>query len=156
VRAGERAERVNGSGDLQNRFRVPHGPGWALVGDAGLLLDPITGQGIGHALRDAELLAEAIASGTASALADYRRQRDAAALPMYELTADVARIAPMRPEQRVLMRALEGRPEEISRFLGVITGTVPIPAYFSPRNLFRLIGLRGMVTAARSRRKMAG
>jgi flavin-dependent dehydrogenase len=155
VRAGERAERVYGSGDLQNRFRVPHGPGWALVGDAGLVMDPVTGQGIAHAFRDAELLADAIATGGESALTDYRRQRDAAALPMYELTADVARIAPLRPEQWLLMRALEGRPEEVSRFLGVITGAVPIPAYFAPRNLLRLIGVRGMVTAARSRRKMA-
>ena len=46
VRAGERAERVHGTADLPNRFRVPYGPGWALVGDAGLVMDPITGQGI--------------------------------------------------------------------------------------------------------------
>lgn len=155
VRAGERAERVYGSADLHNRFHVPSGPGWALVGDAGLLMDPVTGQGIGHALRDAELLADAIATGRDSALADYHRCRDAAALPMYELTADIARLAPPRPEQRLLLRALEGRPDEISRFLGVITGAVAIPEFFSPRNLIRLIGIRGMVTAARSRRKMA-
>jgi flavin-dependent dehydrogenase len=40
---------------------VPSGLGWALVGDAGLRMDPITGQGIADAFRDAELLADAVA-----------------------------------------------------------------------------------------------
>ena len=30
VRAGTRAERIRCSNDLPSRFRVPHGPGWAL------------------------------------------------------------------------------------------------------------------------------
>jgi hypothetical protein len=30
--------------DLPNFFRKPYGPGWALVGDAGPVMDPITGQ----------------------------------------------------------------------------------------------------------------
>jgi 2-polyprenyl-6-methoxyphenol hydroxylase-like FAD-dependent oxidoreductase len=34
VRAGERADRVFGTADTQNRFHKPYGPGWALVGDA--------------------------------------------------------------------------------------------------------------------------
>ena len=63
IRAGRRAERFRGTPDLPSYFRQPYGPGWALVGDAGLLLDPITGQGIGHAFRDAELLADAVADG---------------------------------------------------------------------------------------------
>jgi len=152
VRAGERADRVFGSADLQNRFRAPHGPGWALVGDAGLLMDPVTGQGIADAFRDAELLANAVAAGS---LAAYRAARDRAALPMYELTMDVASMAPPRPEQRMLLEAIAARPDEINRFFGVLTGAVPPADYFTPRNLLRLIGVRGMVTAARSRRKMA-
>jgi geranylgeranyl reductase family protein len=39
------------------------GDGWALVGDAAGFVDPITGEGIYFALRSAELLAEAVASG---------------------------------------------------------------------------------------------
>ncbi len=35
------------------------GPGWALLGDAAGLVDPITGEGIYYALRSAELLADA-------------------------------------------------------------------------------------------------
>jgi flavin-dependent dehydrogenase len=63
IRAGRRAERFRGTPDLPSYLRQPYGPGWALVGDAGLLLDPITGHGISNAFRDAELLADAVADG---------------------------------------------------------------------------------------------
>ena len=36
------------------------GPGWALAGDAGGLVDPVTGEGIYYAMRSGELLAEAL------------------------------------------------------------------------------------------------
>ncbi len=57
VRAATRVEHVRATPDVPNAYRQPYGPGWALVGDAGLVMDPITGQGIGHALCDAESLA---------------------------------------------------------------------------------------------------
>ena len=63
VRAGRRVERLRIAPDLPNTFRVPHGPGWALVGDAGVVMDPVTAQGIGNALRDAERVAAAIVRG---------------------------------------------------------------------------------------------
>jgi flavin-dependent dehydrogenase len=153
VRAGERAERIRGTADLANHFRVPHGPGWALVGDAGLRVDPATGRGITDAFRDAELLAAAVAGEIP--FEAYRARRDAAALPMYEMTLDLVSFAPPRTEQLLLYRALEGRPEEIRRFLGVLGGAEPIPEYFSPRNLLRLLGPFGMLKAGRARRKMA-
>ena len=40
--------------------------GWALVGDAAGLVDPITGEGLYYALRSAELLAEAVLAGEAA------------------------------------------------------------------------------------------
>lgn len=55
------------------------GPGWALVGDAAALADPITGEGIYPALRSARLLAETLrADGSAAryperVLADFGR-----------------------------------------------------------------------------------
>jgi 2-polyprenyl-6-methoxyphenol hydroxylase-like FAD-dependent oxidoreductase len=153
ARAGRRAERFRASPDLPNRFRRPQGPGWALVGDAGLVMDPITGQGIGDALRDAELLAGAIGAGfggrqpLTEALAGYERDRDRAALPMYRFTAELAALGPAGPEQRALFTALAGRPAEVDRFLGVLTGAVPLDGYFAPRNLLRLLGVRGMATA---------
>ncbi len=43
--------------------RQAHGPGWALVGDAGSFLDPLSTHGITDALRDAEILARCLPAG---------------------------------------------------------------------------------------------
>ena len=146
VRAGERADRVKGTADLPNRFHAPFGPGWALVGDAGLMMDPITGQGITQAFRDAELLAGAAAAGTP--LEDYQRARDADAQPIYDMTVDLPSFAPPQVRQQLLFDALADRPEEIERFFGVMNGSVPSGEYFAPRNLLRLLGPRGFMKAA--------
>jgi flavin-dependent dehydrogenase len=63
IRAGRHVGPLRGTVDLPNAFRQPYGPDWALAGDAGLVMDSITGQGIGHALRDADLLAASVAEG---------------------------------------------------------------------------------------------
>lgn len=149
IRAGRRVERFRGSPELPAFFRRPYGPGWALVGDAGLTLDPITGQGIGHALRDAELLADAIASesfATGRPLADYHRARDSATLPMARMTARLSRLAPPPPGERVLFEALARDP---GLFFGVLSGVVSPDAVFSPRGLVRLLGVRGLARMAR-------
>jgi flavin-dependent dehydrogenase len=96
VRAGKREERWMGTADVPNFFRKPWGPGWALVGDAGYMKDPVTGFGIADAFRDAGLLASALddtLSGRASAedaLGGYQSKRDAAAIPVYEMTLMMA------------------------------------------------------------------
>jgi 2-polyprenyl-6-methoxyphenol hydroxylase-like FAD-dependent oxidoreductase len=154
VREGERAERFRTTPDLPNTFRVPCGPGWALVGDAGLVMDPITAQGIGNALREAEMLAAAIAAGLSgaqpldAALADYQRRRDATFAPMYDFTADLATFSPPRPIDQQLLASLHGRQAEIDRFLGVFAGATPIQRYRSPRNVLRLLGVRGLAKIA--------
>jgi hypothetical protein len=56
----------------------------------------------------------------------------------------LAAFAPPTVEQQTLFAALAGRQEEIDRFLGVLTGAVPLPEYFMPRNLLRVLGARGM------------
>ena len=150
VRSGARAERFRGTPDLPNFLRKPYGPGWALVGDAGLVMDPITGQGIADAFRDAELLSAALDAGLAggrplpAAMAGYQRERDHAVLPMYDFTTELASLAPPRPEAVALFEALAGRQEEIDRFLGALTGAIPMRDYMSPGNLMRIIGLRRM------------
>ena len=140
-----------------NYFRTPYGPGWALVGDAGLAMDPVTGQGISDALRDAELLAGAITDGLGgrrsleAALHDYQGARDRAVKPMYDFTLDVASMAPPKVEQRLLFEALERDPQQTQRFLAMLAGALPIGEFFSPSNLRRLIGLRGFAKIAASR-----
>ncbi|HVN85052.1 MAG TPA: NAD(P)/FAD-dependent oxidoreductase [Candidatus Binatia bacterium] len=65
------------------------GPGWALVGDSGLHLDPTPGLGITDAVRDAVALSEAIVAGGDQALNLYWRRRDADSLGLYHFAADM-------------------------------------------------------------------
>ncbi|MGE5242939.1 MAG: NAD(P)/FAD-dependent oxidoreductase [Betaproteobacteria bacterium] len=71
-------------------LRPAWGPGWALVGDAGYFKDPITAHGITDALRDAELLARAVLSGTDAALAEYQAIRDDLSVPLLMITDEIA------------------------------------------------------------------
>jgi flavin-dependent dehydrogenase len=145
VRAGQREERFRGTADLPNLFRKPYGPGWALVGDAGYHKDPHLGQGITDAFRDAELLADAIDAGLSgrqpvnAALAAYEQARNQAVLPMYDLTCELASLQPPPPERQQLLAALCGNQEATNRFLGTIAGTVPIPEFFAPTNVERIL-----------------
>jgi flavin-dependent dehydrogenase len=92
VRAGRVTSPVRGAVALPNYVREAHGPGWALVGDAGYHRDPITGHGMTDAGRDAELLAEAISDALdgrepeRAALDAYAAARDAALDDTYRLT----------------------------------------------------------------------
>jgi flavin-dependent dehydrogenase len=57
------------------------GPGWALVGDAGYFKDPITTHGMSDAMRDAELLTDALLAALSGApekdaLVAYERMRE--------------------------------------------------------------------------------
>ena len=91
-------------------FRQSHGPGWALVGDAGYFKDPLTAHGITDALRDAELLASAIDTGSDETLSDYQEQRDAASLPLFETTDAIASfswdLSTVRPLHEALAKAM--------------------------------------------------
>jgi menaquinone-9 beta-reductase len=71
-------------------LRQAFGPGWALVGDAGYFKDPITAHGITDALRDAELLARALADGRPQALEGYQAMRDDLSRRFLEITDAIA------------------------------------------------------------------
>jgi 2-polyprenyl-6-methoxyphenol hydroxylase-like FAD-dependent oxidoreductase len=152
ARSGVRAERLRTTPDQPNTFRACHGPGWALVGDAGVVMDSISAQGITNALRDAELLAQAVVVGLAgerplsAALAEHQRRRDAAIRPMYDFTVGLATFAPPSLAQRQLLVSLAGRPAETDRFIGAFTGIDP--GYFAPGNVLRVLGLRGVTRIA--------
>jgi 2-polyprenyl-6-methoxyphenol hydroxylase-like FAD-dependent oxidoreductase len=90
VALARRLEPLRGFPGQAGFLRQAWGPGWALVGDAGYFKDPITAHGITDALRDAELLARAIASGRESALAAYEEERDALSTALLDLTDAVA------------------------------------------------------------------
>ena len=148
VGRGRREEPFVGTGDLPTFFRRPHGPGWALVGDAGYHADPWTTNGITNGLRDAELLAEALDAGFSGrrplgeALADYERRRNEAAMPVHELTCLSASPGPRRPWMRRLLAALRRNQAETDRFIGTIAGTVPTAEFFAPENVRRIVAAR--------------
>jgi flavin-dependent dehydrogenase len=146
VRAGSRVEQFRGSADLRGFFRRPYGPGWALVGDAGYHKSPITAEGITDAFRDAELLADSIDDtiterrSAEDALGGYEQKRNEAVMPLYQMTCDLAKLEPPSPEMQSLFAALRDNEEQSGRFLGTIAGTVPIPEFFSPENMERIMG----------------
>ena len=69
--------------------RQAHGPGWVLVGDAGSFLDPQSTHGITDALRDAEMLARALARDTTD-LDRYAGDRDRVIGPMFDAVDRIA------------------------------------------------------------------
>jgi hypothetical protein len=64
-------------------LRRATGPGWALVGDAGMHKEYVSGDGMSEALIQARNLAAAVAEGTEAALSRYWHARDAYALPRF-------------------------------------------------------------------------
>ena len=136
---------ISGTPLLPNYIRKPWGNGWALVGDAGCMKDPITAQGMSDAFRDAELLAGAVSAGfygrcpMDQALAWYQRQRDAAIGHMFQHTCEMAHLAPVPPQVRDLLAAIRHKPDEVTRFLGTMSGATSIPEFYSPENLARLL-----------------
>ncbi len=105
-----RVEEWRGASDLPNHYRKPFGPGWALVGDAGYLKDPVLGMGVNDAFRDADLLADGLDSvfrGEAdfdAAMARYQQQRDAASAQMYAVNYEFSKLA-VTPQHLEMLRA---------------------------------------------------
>lgn len=97
---------VHGFAGHPGFLRRPWGPGWALVGDAAYFKDPITAHGISDALRDAELLAQAVVRGGEDALREYESFRDALSTGLLELTDRIASFAWDQAELKVLHHAL--------------------------------------------------
>ena len=103
--------------------------------------------GITDAFRDAELLADAIDGGFSGhrpleeALAEYEQQRNAAAMPAYEFNCQLASLQPRPPEMQQLFAALRENQAETDRFVGAVEGTVPIPEFFAPENIQRIVGV---------------
>jgi flavin-dependent dehydrogenase len=90
IEAAQRVGRLRGFAGARGFLRQPHGPGWALVGDAGYFKDPLTAHGITDALRDAELLARAVLDGRPRAMAGYQQARDVLSIPLFEVTDAIA------------------------------------------------------------------
>ena len=93
-------------------LRKAAGPGWALVGDAGYFRDPLTAHGITDALRDAEILARAVAEGRDDALRRYDEERYERVRGFFEITDKIASfdwdIDQVKEDHMVLAREMNG------------------------------------------------
>jgi flavin-dependent dehydrogenase len=155
LRGARRETRIVGTA-VPNYFRTPHGPGWALVGDAGYNKDFITAQGIQDAFRDAELVATALheaftgAATYDAAMERYRAVRDEA-LPIYEFTTSLAALEPPPPELARLLAAVSGEQATMDAFAQVATGVTSPAEFFSDENVGRILAAasRGVETPPR-------
>lgn len=84
-------------------LRQASGPGWALVGDAGGFVDPLSTHGITDALRDACLLDRFVASGD---LPRFGPVRDAVVGPIFDAADRIAGYAWTLAEVRDHLRTL--------------------------------------------------
>ena len=111
VRAGGPGGRLHGWRGVPGYVRHSFGPGWALVGDAGYFRDPITTHGLTDALRDAELLSDAVLAGRDGtppgvALAHYQDTRTRLSTALADVTESVCRYDWDGDRIRTLLRAV--------------------------------------------------
>jgi flavin-dependent dehydrogenase len=144
IKAATRVERFTGGG-VPNFFRVPFGPGWSLVGDAGYTKDPITAQGISDAFRNAERCATALHEALSGerpyedAMGDYQRQRDEASMPVYEFTTQMAKLEAPPLEMQAILAATSCSQAAMDGFVGVTTGSVSPLEFFDPANVATIL-----------------
>jgi flavin-dependent dehydrogenase len=105
-------------------IRQAHGPGWALVGDAGSFLDPLSTHGITDALRDAETLTRSLAEAgdVGGALRQFAEDRQRVVEPMFDI---VDRIAGYRWGITELRQHLLEHSAVMATELELITGPAP-------------------------------
>jgi 2-polyprenyl-6-methoxyphenol hydroxylase-like FAD-dependent oxidoreductase len=83
---------IRGSGNIPGYLRIPYGNGWALVGDAGMVMDPWSGQGMDQASTHALLLAKYLDNyfsgrqGWKTAMNAYHSDRNEFSLKTYKRT----------------------------------------------------------------------
>ncbi|HKU42629.1 MAG TPA: NAD(P)/FAD-dependent oxidoreductase [Polyangiales bacterium] len=122
-------------------FKQPVGPGWALVGDAGLHKDPTPGHGITDALRDAASLARALLDGRPEALEVYWRKRDVESVPLYYQALDLGRLSYVNSwNELVLDRLNTGGESAHARMREVFDRTRSPFDGIAPRTMLRWFG----------------
>ncbi|MGD8730132.1 MAG: NAD(P)/FAD-dependent oxidoreductase [Gemmatimonadota bacterium] len=104
VRETEPVGKLIGLMKYESFLRRPVGPGFALVGDAGAVMDFVTGQGIAQALLNAKTLAEAVVQGGERALERYHRQRDADIMPLFLDAKRLGTVGINSPVMRLIFR----------------------------------------------------
>ena len=131
VRAGDAAGHLHGWRGAPGYVRHSFGPGWALVGDAGYYRDPITTHGLTDALRDAELLSDAVLAGGGGAsselaLEQYQDTRDRVSKALADVTESVSRYDWDDHRIRTLLRGVSAAmSDEMDHLSARSTGPAP-------------------------------
>jgi hypothetical protein len=74
---------------------------------------------------------------------EYQQARDVAVLPMFELTCELATLAPPPPELAQLLGSMPGNQQAMDGFASVIAGTMPVQEFFAPENQRRILSAAG-------------
>lgn len=115
VEGNQRVADIVGILRMRYFFRDAVGPGFALVGDAGLHKDPTPGLGITDALRDARSLARAIVDGSELALNRYWRERDLNSIDLFHFAKDMGDPNYVNPLNRLVFSRVQKAPDLIER-----------------------------------------
>jgi uncharacterized protein (TIGR03083 family) len=102
---------------MRGYYRTANGPGWALVGDAGHVTHPTTGQGIGDALAEAEYVTDDLLR--CGRLDGYERWREHRSAEAYEFSFRAAR--PPQPSTAGRYAGLAADPVARQQFLDTFT-----------------------------------
>jgi flavin-dependent dehydrogenase len=113
-------EGVHGFGGHPGFIKRSTGPGWALVGDAGYFKDPATAHGITDALRDAELLARAVITGTTEAMQQFEATRLDLSRRLFEVTDEIASFPASEARLQSLHREFSREMSREVRFLAAL------------------------------------
>jgi flavin-dependent dehydrogenase len=129
--------KVLGMRSIELFFRRAAGPGWALVGDAGLHKDPSAGLGISDALRDARALAAAIVEGGDAARERYWHQRDVASYALFHFARDLGDLDYDNPLNRMAFDKLATHPYLQDRVVESVERTRSPYDIFTPGEMLR-------------------
>jgi 2-polyprenyl-6-methoxyphenol hydroxylase-like FAD-dependent oxidoreductase len=135
--SGEQVIRLQGTGDQRNFFRKAHGPGWVLIGDAGLHLDSITALGIAHAFIQADLLSSSLCDDLADmksvddALSKFASQTRNMLTDGYQRTLEATSL--QVPESRLrMLREISQVPALTARYFEFVAGLISFDDFLTP------------------------
>jgi 2-polyprenyl-6-methoxyphenol hydroxylase-like FAD-dependent oxidoreductase len=143
LRAGTQVQPIKGAGDFVNFVRDPIGEGWVLVGDAGQHKDPIFGQGIGDAVRSAEVLADCLLESESdfdTALARFRLKRDLDLVPNFQWMIQGRPTDLTEDELDSIIDGLGSDPEQAERFVNLFSHAVSGTEFFGRLNASLMLG----------------
>lgn len=149
LRDGHIVGRIRSSGLLMNTWRDPVCDGALLLGDAGLHVDPLFGQGHSFALMSAEIFGELApawfesSSGSvisADSMSAFTRKRDALLMPYYNASVKISQELGLDRATALANRAANSEPwaaEEMVRFAQMANREHPFPSFRFARQMAR-------------------